>query len=425
MTDPLGIFSTTTTMTNIHGKTVIKERDSLVAEMLLSMIIGITILSCVTFVKFYISIINVGMYPAYALLLVPLIQMFIRRARINNLFLIIILNLLVSAAAFFVYINIPGLGFDTGKANAFYLALILIAFALFSIIYRVKPTFYASDQEMIVFPAFLHLAAYLLYAFSGVTDLARDVIINALICAVIFLIMRQLALFDAKYYHSIHKISKSSSTLKKQNYKTVAGLIGIVVVAFGVLTVFPYEFVNKYLLVIGRGIAGIFAVLRVFFANRDFTYKIEPGEVFQEEFAKDLPADDSSLSIIAKIVFILVSVILILLILNVFRIIINNLPKITKTRNLDDDDKIIDSIEDIRPEKRMIIAKQQDFGTGYERRVRKRFYDKTRRAIRKGLPVSDASTPGQIENVLMANGDNEIGSLRQEYEKVRYGKEKS
>lgn len=425
MTDPLGIFSTTTTVTDIHGKTVIRERDSLVAELLLSMIISITILSCVTFVKFYISIINVSMYPTYALLFVPLVQMFIRRLRINYLFLIIILNFLVSAAAFFVCVNTPVLGFDTGRANAFYLALILIAFALFSIIYRVKQSFFASNQEMIVFPAFLHLAAYILYAASGVTDLARDVIINALICAVLFLIMRQLALFDTKYYHSIHKISKSSSTLKKQNYKTVAGLIGIVVVALGVLAVFPYESVNEYLIVIWRGIAGIFAVLRVFFTNRDFTYKIEPREVFAEEFAKDLPADDSSLSIIGKVVFFLVSVILILLIINVFRIVISNLPKITKTGNLDNDDKIIDNIEDIRPEKKKISVKQQDFGTGYERRVRKKFYDKTRRAIRKGLPVSDASTPGQIEKVLLANGDNEIGFLRKEYETVRYGKGKS
>ena len=62
-----------------------------------------------------------------------------------------------------------------------------------------------------------------------------------------------------------------------------------------------------------------------------------------------------------------------------------------------------------------------NFGSGYERRIRKRFYDKTRRAMKKGLPVADSSTPGQIEAVLLANGDNDIITLRKEYEKVRYG----
>ena len=42
--------------------------------------------------------------------------------------------------------------------------------------------------------------------------------------------------------------------------------------------------------------------------------------------------------------------------------------------------------------------------------------------MKKGLPVSAASTPGQIENVLLKEGDKEISDLRQAYEEVRYGK---
>jgi hypothetical protein len=42
--------------------------------------------------------------------------------------------------------------------------------------------------------------------------------------------------------------------------------------------------------------------------------------------------------------------------------------------------------------------------------------------MKKGLPVSNSSTPGQIENVLLSSGDHEISELRKEYEKVRYGK---
>jgi hypothetical protein len=74
--------------------------------------------------------------------------------------------------------------------------------------------------------------------------------------------MRQLAVFDTRYYHSIHKISKSSSMLQKQNYKTVAGLIAVVAVALGVLAVFPYEFASKYLMILARGILGFFRLFR-------------------------------------------------------------------------------------------------------------------------------------------------------------------
>ena len=54
---------------------------------------------------------------------------------------------------------------------------------------------------------------------------------------------------------------------------------------------------------------------------------------------------------------------------------------------------LTDTIEDISPEKRSFTVKGQDFGTGYERRIRKQFYTKARRAMHKGLPVSDSSTP--------------------------------
>ena len=43
-------------------------------------------------------------------------------------------------------------------------------------------------------------------------------------------------------------------------------------------------------------------------------------------------------------------------------------------------------------------------------------------SAQKGLPVYASSTPGEVETVLLANGDKDISALKQEYEKVRYGK---
>ena len=112
----------------------------------------------------------------------------------------------------------------------------------------------------------------------------------------------------------------------------------------------------------------------------------------------------------------------IFLIINAIRLLILNAPKFSRNNDVEDDGNLIDTIEDLKPEKKHLITRGQDFGSGYERRIRKQFYNRTRHAMRKGRPISSASTPGQIEKVLLANGDNDITTLRHEYEKVRYGK---
>ena len=104
------------------------------------------------------------------------------------------------------------------------------------------------------------------------------------------------------------------------------------------------------------------------------------------------------------------------------RMIIQNAPKYRKFTSETDDGIIVDTIEDISPDQKIHKARYHDFGEGHEYRIRKKFYTKTRRAMRDGLPVSSSSTPGQIETALLANGDDEISELRKEYENVRYSK---
>lgn len=128
------------------------------------------------------------------------------------------------------------------------------------------------------------------------------------------------------------------------------------------------------------------------------------------------------IDMIGTVLAVILIIVVIYLVLRGLLILIQNAPKITKGKNNEENSNLIDTIEDIRPDKRSAISRSLDFGTGYERRIRKQFYNRTRRAMKKGLPVTPASTPGQIETVLQANGDNDFAALRQEYEKVRYGK---
>ena len=322
---------------------------------------------------------------------------------------------------FFAVTSIPVLQFGNSIANKVYLGAILIAFTLFSLFYRLKPAFTASDPEFIVFPAVIHIVFYLLYVVADQEKYSRNIIIHAVIIAVLFIVMRQIAVFDAKFYHSIHKSSKPIALLKKQNNKTIAGLLAIITVALLALTVFPIDWLSNILLtgikVIGGFIVFLISAIAKFFKD-DSTVTI-PMQV--AELSEQGGEINPYLEIFGRMLAFLFLTVVLILIINAVRILIRNAPRFKK-EEVDESGALIDTIEDIRPEKRSFTTKGLNFGTGHERRIRKQFYNKTRRAMKKGLPVSNSSTPGQIENVLLSAGDREISELRKEYEKVRYGK---
>ena len=421
MTDIRDIYSTRQTTKDIEGNNVITVRDSLLAECLLSIIMGITLLSCLVVLRSYIDIIDVSMYMQFVPLLMTVVHVLIRRTTIKSQFLIFILHVISDVLFFFAVTSIPVLQFGNSIANKVYLGAILIAFTLFSLFYRLKPAFTASDHEFIVFPAVIHIVFYLLYVVADQEKYSRNIIIHALIIAVLFIVMRQIAVFDAKFYHSIHKSSKPLSLLRKQNNKTIAGLLAIITVALLALTVFPIDWLSNILLtgikVIGGFIVFLISAIAKFFKD-DPTVTI-PMQV--AELSEQGGEINPYLEIFGRMLAFLFLTVVLILIINAVRILIRNAPRFKK-EEVDESGAFTDTIEDIRPEKRSFTTKGLNFGTGHERRIRKQFYAKTRRAMKKGLPVSNSSTPGQIENVLLAGGDREISELRKEYEKVRYGK---
>ena len=415
------IFATSLTYKNRDGETIHVTRDSFVSETLLSFVVTVMILSCMILIKSYVEPITISMYPTYSLLVLALLHTFVRRLKINKIYLIFFVNIAVSMLFYFVATDIPALEFGNSGGNTFYLIVVLVAMTLFSILYRLKPTFTAADYGVVIFAAIYHIIFFILFSISKQEEPARNLVINALIIAALYIVMRQIAVFDDKYYHSIHKLTRSSSLLKRQNYKTVAGLIGIFVISLGVLVIFPYKVMSKFLITVARGIFGFF---RFMFQNGDgAVYDVEVEDPYS---GMDLDAGTGAESIfiyiLAKVMFFLIVIVAIAMILNVIRVLIKNAPKAERGGIVDDDDILVDTIEDISPEKKIHFTRPHDFGSGYERRIRKQFYDKTRRAMKKGLPVSASSSPGQIEKVLSANGDRDISSLRSEYEKVRYGK---
>ena len=92
MTDIRDIYSTRQTTKDIEGNNVITVRDSLLAECLLSIIMGFTLLSCLVVLRSYIDIIDVSMYMQFVPLLMTVVHVLIRRTTIKSQFLIFILH---------------------------------------------------------------------------------------------------------------------------------------------------------------------------------------------------------------------------------------------------------------------------------------------------------------------------------------------
>lgn len=396
-------------------------RDSLFAEILLSVIIGITILSISTLLKCYIELFDVSTYPTYTLLIVSVLHTVARRFRIKSKAAVFVLHIMVSVAYYLVAIQIPILEFGNSTANRFYLILLLAAFTLFSFLYSLKPAFMAADIEFMAFPAAFHVLGYILYNIADRKDFANTLLFNAIVIAIIFIIMRQIAVFDTKYYHSIHKISRPSSMLKKQNYKTVIGLILIIAVSLALLTIFPYALLSGLL---KSGLVLIFRFfIHLLLSNRSEAPEAQLNDPLQGlNMAGEIAEDNPILNIIAYITYFIIAAVIITTVISGLIALLRSAPQANKTDEKVADENLIDTIEEIKPEKKKVFAKAHDFGSGRERRVRKQFYDKTRRAMKKGLPVSDSSTPGQIAQVLRANGDKDIEALKKEYEDVRYTK---
>ena len=134
-------------------------RDSILAECLYSLMVTITIMSCLMIIKIYVVSINISMISPYIVTLLALIHTFIRRSGIKNTIINLAVQLAVSAAFYFAVVNIKVLGFGADRRTKYYLIAFIVALTVFSFVYLLKPSHSAADAEIIFPPAAVHLPA--------------------------------------------------------------------------------------------------------------------------------------------------------------------------------------------------------------------------------------------------------------------------
>lgn len=400
-----------------------RTRESFFVELLLSFIVALSAITILMLIRAFNEFVTVSAYTQLIPLILTAALTCIRR-KFPALKICLILHVISAVVFYLAVVFIPFTGFGENFSNMFYLGVIVLTLTIASYSYRLNPTFRPSDSQFIAVPLGIHGICGFFYAMMKQNAIVGDLLFNGFLIALMFIVMRQVAVFDTKYYHSIRNSSKPASQLKKQNYKTAVALVGIFVISILVLWFIPIDALTEIV------IAGIQSILRfiipIIFAILDIIAAFFKGEERQErttlEFEPDELAGNNPFLYAAGIaIAILVVVLIIFAIINGIRLLLLNAPKYGKDKASDDDGNIIDTIEDIKPDKVKTVLRRHDFGKGYEKRIRKQFYEKTSKAMNKGLPVSASSTPGQIESVLAGAGDSEIAELRDKYEKVRYG----
>ena len=390
-------------------------RESFIAELLLSVIAAVTLLSCLLFIRGFSEFINVSVYAQLIPLILAGLHTFVRR-KWTGLLPCFLMHAAVSLAFYFAVISIPAAEFGSCVSNKVYLAVIVTVFTMFSISYRLNPVLLASESQFIALPACVIPVCCAIYVIIGHTELVSMLGVHIMIIAVIYIVMRQIAVFDEKYYHSIRKSSRPVKFLKRQNYITAASLVVIFAISFTVLRLIPVSVLSDKISNLLRSLIPVIirAFIKLMIAILDLIDRLIRGVSTADELTGDLEIpeeelmnDEPWLRVVAGI--------------NSIRLLIQNAPRYRKEKAVTNSDAIVDTIEDIRPGKKAAVSRGHDFGKGHERRIRKQFYEKTKRAMKKGLPVSSSSTPGQIEKVLTENGDNEFPPLKKEYENIRYG----
>ncbi|MBR3057795.1 MAG: hypothetical protein IKG93_07470 [Clostridiales bacterium] len=402
-------------MTELSRKKSLFVSYNIGVDLLMSFVFFFTTSSLGVFLLCYVHVIRTT-YTAMctAALMVP-VYCLIRRLRIE-FFPMLFLHLLASACYLIV------MYFSFGKntvaiSNVIFLGFILLANILYSLKQRLMPSNSRVKNDGLLFSLILHFLLFLVFSFTGYHFRQPMIMTNSILMITAYFIARQFGVFEEKYFHNIHSATQPVSSIKKQNRMLVVIIVGGIVFSVVMLALFPTSQVLKLLDQLMRIIGGW---LSRFFKEPE----VKPEENELEEEIKNEIEDGVGTStltnILATISVVIVAICLFIFIVTMVRLILKQFRKAEHVEKTIENDAVTDVIESLEVKKKSVF--HQDFGEGYEKEIRKKYYQRVTKAIKKGLPIKNSSSPHQIEKIIKRSGDPSISELTSQYESVRYNK---
>ncbi|MBO4687827.1 MAG: hypothetical protein J5636_04880 [Clostridiales bacterium] len=387
----------------------------LITDLFASLIFAFSVLTLVRMAVLYEGVIDLRYRHLFSVVILAEIFVFVRRLRIK-LIPMVLLHILPIAGYLFAMYGILTLEGRRGiPSSLIYLGFMATLNLIYSMFWRFKLTSISSvTHDLFVASMALHLILVIISRGS----LRQSVMLNVFLIVCAYLIARQLYTFDTKYYHNTQSGTQAVKQAKQQNYLTIFFISGGIVLALLLLTTIPISSITSSL-------RSIFVMIGRFFS------RVLPEESEFEEETMEYPESSEGGGgepVFVQILFVLFSVVIVvaflIAIFKAFCMFVQKFhmegpPDISKG----EEDAVVDIIEEIFEEEES-HSSEKDFGEGYEREIRKKYYKTVQKAIRSGTRIDPSYTPEQIETALKENGEPSISELTSQYESVRYSQKK-
>ena len=400
-------------MTDVKTDNSILIKKYIVVDILMSLIAFLIISSGCILLRAYLPLADMGynilMTPAVAVILFTII----RRLRIPNLFIFLahIAVVIIYALVMVKFLSVFGV---------VYMTFTVVLNLVYSMFQSVRQRYFAFDREMFVSSLIINAVIVGILSYAELKDAANLVLINALISVTLFAVARHLDTLEIKYFHTVNSPTQNVKAVKQQNQRTLILILAGIALALTMLFVLP---VDKFSEALYNGAHKIGSLIGSLLPDETLD---EPDEDLERE--KKMAEEDTEGQTLPLYIEMMADAAILLVMAALFILCIVLIKSIThmsdKAKTLSDD-SVVDIIEDIKPEKTGFFLSGYNFGKGYEKKIRKQYYARVKKAMKDGTPVTNASSPSQIENMILSSGDNSISKLTAEYEAVRYGGKKN
>lgn len=388
--------------------------NNTIIELLSSMIFFITSLGIAIFIDTYTSNSGSTYVEKWYVFILVILMVISRRFNVSTPLHMVIHFLLagVFLAGLLLFTNL--LTVSINRVTFIFLILFNLIGSL-SCVFRPKRSLIETTN--IIFCVLINYFTYfgLELLDSDIVDINLSTfLINVFLAFLAYFIGRQLYEFEQNYYHSIRSSTIPVTQIRMQNYKTIfIILIGFFVALIGLFFA-PLEAITKLII---AWLKYLFALLikdeKSVQISEDLQFspsEFEPGAVEAPKYVDIL-------------LIIFGSIIIVILIYLSVGFIINELHKAkTKFYKRVQDDYVTDEIEKLSHTSKH-KSKKHDFGEGYEKSIRKKYYLTIKRAISKGVKINPSDSPDQISGAIVKETGRSIDELTTEYKKVRYNKD--
>ena len=387
------------------------------SDLMLSLIVFLTVQSALMFAMYgYISTLDID----FKFLVIPIFYaasfLVIRRFRMGQKLMIIshLVFLVSSLAAISIVAHANGAE-----------KLTVVISAILQMIYSLKQRYNSKDfvvkSEVLYLCMTVNIIAFCVISYFNKAEFVRVILMNTVLVVTLFFIARQSNVLDVSYYHSLRSETQNVNSVKKQNRMSILLIVLGIGVSLFMLYGFPADEVTKGVL------SAIKALLRLLFSI--LPQDPDAPEASQRRLILPYENDDllateppMYLKIIVLFIFLFVVVSFFISAVAAIKALLSRYGTASEKGIADSDGAVVDLIENVRKSGKG-ERRRLDFGKGYEKEVRKKFYQKVKKGMKEGLPLGRTSTPRDIERILSDHGDNSISDLTDRYEKVRYRKE--